>query len=156
MWYICKTLTKSPCCRNVHLFLEFCLLACLSSIVNIIKMCNTSQCHLFSCTTINKMPRNTLKKWRHHPHLFFFCRGTAKSEDIALKSVFVLFVCILITCIPFFGYLENVEFYWQLFLKRSKFWFGGNIKIWDNHSVERLIWRRLAFFDCFLLQNWTF
>ena len=84
------------------------------------------KCHLFLCTT-NRNAKNCISKmWRHHLYLFFFCHCTAKNKDIALKFCFHV-VCIYFDNIySVFWYLENFEFYRQLFLKNRSFEFGGS------------------------------
>ena len=83
---------------------------------------------------------------------------TAKNKDIALKF------CIHVICMylehMYSNFLNNLTI-WILevtIFEKLKFWILGVkikkiSKIRDSHFVERSILRRLAFFDCVLLQN---
>ena len=116
------------------------------------------KCH-FLCTTIRNAKTCISNMWRHHLYLFLAI-AQPKTKILLWKFVCVLFVCISITYIPFFGNLENFGFYRQIFWKNYYFGFWVSqskiSKIKDCHFVERSILCLFAFFDCVLLQNWTF
>ena len=59
--------------------------------------------HLFVCKPIKNVQNCVSKMWRHHLYLFFFYNCTAKKKTKILlwNCIYMLFVYILITCVPF-------------------------------------------------------
>ena len=91
---------------------------------------------------------------------FFFAIAQPKIK-ILFWNLNAFCVCILMTYIPVFWYLEK---FWIssaiIFWKKTKLWVLGAqnremAQFQDSHFAERSILRHLAFFDCVLLQNWT-
>ena len=113
--------------------------------------------HLFLCATIRNAIYCILIMWRHHLYSFF-CPFHSQKQIYCFE---ILYACMYLSHIfRFFDNLKISAFIGNYFWKIEILNFGGQnrkiSKIRDSHFVERSILRRLAFFDCVLLQNWTF
>ena len=115
---------------------------------------HSKKCHLFLCTTIKNAEFQ-----KHEVITFtrFFGHCTVKNKDIAVKF------CMLVLCIypnDIYSVFYNVKNFVFLCHYFSSIVFVSFVdqnwktsKIPDSHFVERSNLRRLAFFDCMLLQN---
>ena len=116
---------------------------------------------IYFCVRQLEIPKSVFRKCDVSTFTCFFGHCTAKNKDIALKFCMPV-VCMYLDHI-YSGFLDNLkisDFIGNYFWKIEILNFGGQnrkiSKIRDSHFVERSILRRLAFFDCVLLQNWTF
>ena len=108
------------------------------------------------------MPKIAFQKYDVITFTCFFAIAQSKTKTLLWNLVCMLSVCTSIKYVLFLfldkfeilvfigNYFQKFNF-WILSVKIEK-----TSKIQDSHFVKRLILRRLAFFDCVLLQNLTF